>query len=267
MQRRAAAMYVALFLVIAVGAIGIITAAEPPSSELEAPDYELEPDDTFTVGDTEYTLTRIDEFSATVRWTQPNQEQSSSLTNESLLERDGSEFRVEIPPDDAPSSVALQEVFPEHDQDTTEINGTTYVIVGDDDPELVPEDEYLLEEFGPRDRLELAEGDSFRWDTAGTTVTIDAVSPQAVEVSWVGPLNRTRTIPRGETIQLDGTTLAANFVGTDYVQLTTDVDAFQEHQSRLETWDERYWGFWGVGVLSIIAAVLIGGLSYLPRRR
>lgn len=267
MQRRAAAMYVALFVIIAVGSIGFITAAEPPSEELDEFDYQLEPDDTFVLGDTEYTLTGIDSFSATVVWSEPDQPQASTITNESRIESDGTEFRVEIPSGEDPSSVTLVETYPDHDLETTEIDGVTYVIVGEEDPQLVSEDQYLLDEFGPRERRELRVDESFVWDQAGTSVTVDAISETGVDVSWVGPMNLTRTIPRGEPVQLGGTTVAANFIGTEYIQLTTDIEAFQEHQDKLQTWDERFLGFWGIGVLSLIAAILIGGLSYLPRRR
>lgn len=268
MQRRAAALYVAMFLVIAAGAIAIVSVAEAPDPAMDEYDYQVPVDSSFELDGTTYTVTRIDAFSASIAWTAPSQSQSTTWLNESEVGHDGSTYRVEIPPDSEPDGFTLQELFPNHDQNTTEIDGETYVMLEDDDGiRLIPEEEYLLDTFGPRERIELTTGDSLYWDDIDATVAIEGITQRNVEVSWVGPANRSRTFTEGVPNTLDGREYVANLVGTDYVQLTSDVDAYEDHAERLATYDERHRGFWGVGVMGIIGAVLIGGLSFLPRRR
>lgn len=268
MQRRAATLYVIMFLVIAVGAIAVISAAEAPDPAMEEYDYQVPVDGTFEIDGTTYRVARVDDFSTSIQWRASSMEQSTTWINGSEIGHDDATYRVEIPPVSDPDSVALQELFPEHNQSTTEVDGVTYVMLElDDGIRLVPEDEYLLDMFGPRERLELGVGDTIHWDDEDATVTVDAITQRNVEVSWVGPANRSRSFTEGVPNTLGDREFVANLVGTDYIQLTSDIDVYEEHAERLDTYDERHRGFWGVGVMSIIAAVLIGGLSFLPRRR
>ncbi len=268
MQRRTAAMYVVFFIVIAVGAIAFINVVEAPSPSMDEFDYQLEVDDNVTIGDRTYQVTRIDVFSMTLAWTEDEVEQSDRIANESTIESDGVEYRVEIEPGEEPEQFVLHETFPEHELDTVEHGGVTYVVIEENDEiRFVREDEYLLEEYGPRDQIELTVGDTFLWDVAEVSVTVDEITPDGVDVSWVGPEEQTRTIQSGEPTEIGDTTYIANFVGTDFVQLTTDIEAYEAHADALDTYAERNLGFWGVGVLSFLTAVLIGGLSFLPRRR
>lgn len=264
MQRRAAAMYVILFIVIAVGALSIVTFVDGPNAAMDEYDHQVSVEETFTVDGTEYRLNRLTELSATFAWTDPAAEQNAFLDNESTIESDGVEYRLTIPPDDDPDRFTLTETFPDHDLETIERDGVNYVVI---DEQLVREDEYLLEEYGPREEREFELGDTFVLDAENATVTVESISPTNVEVTWVGEATVTMTVSAGEPFELADTTYVANFVDEDTLQLTTDVEAYEEHADRLDTWDERYQGFWGIGVLSIIAAILISGLSFLPRRR
>lgn len=58
MQRRAAAAYVAVFVVIAVGAYAITAVATPPAPSFGV-DHELEQGDTVTLGGTTYEVTEL----------------------------------------------------------------------------------------------------------------------------------------------------------------------------------------------------------------
>lgn len=268
MQRRAAAMYVLFFVLIAVGSFAIVNSAEAPDPAMDEFDHQLTVDDTITIDGTTYTLTRIDVFSATFEWTQPEAEQVGTIGNESEIELEGTEYAVEIDPGDEPEGVTLLEQYPEHDLETVEIDGVTHVVIEEDnETSVVPEEEYLEDEHGPRERLELGVDDSFVWDDANASVTIDGISPTSVTVSWVGPMNRSITVQSGQPTEIGQTTYVANFVGTEYIQLTTDVEAYEEHRDEIDTHEERSQGFWGITVLSLLAAVLLGGLAYLPRRR
>lgn len=268
MQRRAAAMYVAFFLIIAVGSIGFINLVEAPSPAMDEYDHQVAPDDSFDVDDTTYTLTGIDVFSATLEWSVEESEQTELLRNESTIESEETEYRIEIPPGDEPDSFFLQELYPDHGLETVEVDGRTYVVITEnDEDEFVPEDEYLREEYGAVERLELTVDDTFYYDAVNETVTVEAIDTASVEVGWVGPEDRSITLSPGESVELEDTTFVANFVGTEYIQLTSDQAAYDEHAAAMDTWDERYLGFWAIGVLSIFSAILIGALSYLPRRR
>lgn len=268
MQRRTAAMYVVFFLVIAVGAIAFINVVEAPSPSMDEYDFQLQVDDNVTIGDTTYQVTRIDVFSATLAWTESEVEQSDNLDNESTIESEGTEYRIEIDPGEDPEGFVLHETFPEHDLDTVEVEGVTYVVIEENnETTFIPEQEYLLDEYGPREQVRLTVGDSFYLDAVDASVSVEEITSEMVSVTWVGPDEQTMTIQRGEPTEIGGTTFVTNFVGTEYIQLTTDLDAYEEHQNALDTYDERHLGFWGVGVLSMITAILIGALSYLPRRR
>lgn len=268
MQRRAAAMYVLFFLVIAVGALGFINLVDAPDESMDEFDFQLVEGSTASIDETEYTVSRIDAFSATMRFTVPDAAVTETIANESILNSTGVEYRVELPPVEDPTWIILHETYPDHGLETTEIDGVTYVQVEENDEiTLIPEDQYLEEQFGPRERLNLSIGDSFVWDERDATVTIESITATGVDVSYIGPEERSLTLVRGETTEIAGTTYGVNFVGDDTIQLTTDIDAWDSHLDALDTWDERYLGFWGIGVLSILAAILIGGLSYLPRRR
>ncbi|MFP4590916.1 MAG: hypothetical protein ACLFMX_04630 [Halobacteriales archaeon] len=270
MQRRVAALYVGLFLVIAVGAIAFISAAEAPDPAMDEYDHQAGVDDTFEIDGVTYTVASAGDVSASIEWSVESLEQTGTWLNESEVESENSTYRVEIPDEEEPSGVVLQELFPEHDLETTEVNDTTYVIIEEDDEvELVPEDEYLLDTYGQRERLELEVGDAVEWDDVDTAVTVDEITPRNVQVQWTGPANLSQTLTHGATDQIGDSDreMVPNVVDGEYLQLTADVDAYEAHAERLATFDERHQGFWGVGVMSAIGAVLIGGLSFLPRRR
>ena len=57
MQRRAVAVYVAFFVLIAAASYTLIATAEEPTITLEDADYELSENESFTVGDQTYTIT------------------------------------------------------------------------------------------------------------------------------------------------------------------------------------------------------------------
>ncbi|QLG60952.1 hypothetical protein [Halorarum salinum] len=60
MQRRAAAIYVAFFLVVGAVSFSLIATASAPELSFENPEHELGQGDTFTVDGTEYTVASID---------------------------------------------------------------------------------------------------------------------------------------------------------------------------------------------------------------
>lgn len=60
MQRRAAAVSVAFFLVVSAASYALIATAEEPTVDFEDPEYSLQEGDSFTAGGQEYTVTAIE---------------------------------------------------------------------------------------------------------------------------------------------------------------------------------------------------------------
>ncbi len=271
MQRRAAAMYVLLFLVVAVSALVFINMVDGPSDTLDEADYDLGVDDTVTVDGTDYQVSSIDQFSATLEYVIEEDDRTTTLSDGAIINVSRVEYRVEIPDVDEPENITLVETFPEHDLDTFELDGETYVIIDAEEDEFMEETAYLEQEFGPRDRIVLVEGDTFDYEDQEMDVvvdaTVDSISSAGVGISWVGPSSNSLILPRNAVSTIGNTDFGVNFVGEDMIQLSSDIEAFNDHIDALDTWDERYQGFWGIGVLGIIAAILLTGLSYLPRRR
>lgn len=264
-------MYVLFFLIIAVGSLAFINLVDGPSAEMEAVEFDLTVEDNETIIEgTAYDVTRIDAFSATLAYTVEDAEQSDTLAAGDVIVIDETEYRVEIPDEAEPDRFSLVETPPEHDLPTFEDDdGNVWVVPEDEDPLL--EEEYIEREYGPRDRIELGVGGTFSFDAGEmgvvVTVTVEAITETGVDISWTGPEERTLVLSRNAVTTIGGVDYGVVFVGDDRIQLTTDIDAFEDHLVALDTWEERHQGFWAVGVLAAIAAVLIGGLSYLPRRR
>lgn len=264
-------MYVLFFLVIAVGALAFITLVDGPAEAMDDADYELRQGSTITLEGTEYEVTRIGEFTATMTYTVEEAEHSDTLESGDLVNITGTDYRVEIPDVDEPANFTLVETYPEHDLDTTEDpDGNTLVYIEEDDA-WIPEEEYLEETYGPRERIELVTGDTFDFipeeADSPITATVGDITSAGVEISWIGPAEQSVMLQRNAINNLGGVDYGTIFVGEESFQLTTDIGAFEAHLDAHEVWEERYLGFWGIGVLGVLAAVLIGGLSYLPRRR
>jgi hypothetical protein len=79
MQRRAGAVYVALFLVITIGSYGAFATASPPPIEVQ-PDYEFQQGSTETIDGTTYNATELNGTAgeATLAWADGNE--STGLT-------------------------------------------------------------------------------------------------------------------------------------------------------------------------------------------
>lgn len=271
MQRRAAAMYVLFFLVIAVGALAFINVVDEPSAAMDERDYDVFPSGSVVLDGTEYELTRLDEFTATMTYVVVDTELRSTFGSGDLINITGTDYRVEIPDVDDPTNATLVETYPEHDLETMEdLDGNTLVYIEEDDA-WIPEETYLQQEFGPRDEIFLEVGSSFDFfppELAETaTATVEGITPAGLELVWIGDDERTLPLQRNAVNTIEGVDYGTNFVGTDYIQLTTDIESFEDHLEALDVWDERYQGFWGIGVLALLGAILIAGLSYLPRRR
>lgn len=98
MQRRAAAAYVALFLVVGAGAYAVIGVAEQPHVEMDGPTYSV--NDELTVDDRTYVLSEIETtgggggghggggggtLAGTLAWTDPDATESAAIENNATV--------------------------------------------------------------------------------------------------------------------------------------------------------------------------------------
>jgi hypothetical protein len=235
MQRRAAAAYVAVFLLIAVGSYGVIATAQAPAISLadSEVDHEVTTGQSFAVGGTEYTVGGIEssgegedattqatfEYEATV-------EQSETLENGSTVELDDRNWTVEVPAADDPSTFRLVE------------NGT-------DDPET----------------REFSEGDTYNGTKTVANVTADGATLTFETVE-----TQEATVAEGGNVTLGDTTYTAHFPDGQTVQLTTDYAAYSEEEAAVEYHHERVGGLWVVSILGSVAGVGLLALAFLPNK-
>lgn len=89
MQRRAAAAYAGLFILIAVGAYVMVGVAQEPAVTVENPDHSLGENESFEVGDRVYTVDDINgsvdaiERNTTLDWTNESERRTVTIANNS----------------------------------------------------------------------------------------------------------------------------------------------------------------------------------------
>ena len=266
MQRRATAVYGAIFLVLALGSYGMIAAASAPAISVEDPDYRVADGSEFTAGDTTYSVS-ASSGSGSISWTVPDTEYEVTWEEGDRVAFQGTNYTVNIPDGSDPRIVDLTEVRPvPEDVETTELNGTEYAVVeGEDgDRELVPLEAYLNETYGPAEVRSLEQGDSY--DYRGNSSTLEAVENGSATLAWTAPGQQSERLSEGDEVELGGTTYVAHYPEPSTLVLDSDLEAYREEVEVIDTYEERINGLWGVSILSGLSAILIIGLSYLPSR-
>lgn len=281
MQRRAVAIYLAFFLVLAASSYSVIVVAQQPPIDLDATTYSA--GDTLTVGGQTYTVDSIKKASgeggghggggggsleATIVWTNQSAQFSATLANNSTVPyRDGT-FRVLVPNTTDPGQFTLEEAFnvtailggdPDVYNETVSIDGRPHVTYRANNTN-VPLATYLPE---PR-RTRFSEGDTLSYQNNDTTVR--NVTAQQVLLVWTGNKSNTVTAGEGQNVTLGGTSHVAHFPSSKKVTLSTDHRAYQRGLARQDRFHTRMNGFWAVVYLSAVAAVLIAALGYMPVR-
>jgi len=264
MQRRAAAVSVAFFLVISAGAYAFIGAAQEPAISLENPDHAVQGGETLTVAGTEYSFTEVSDGSATATWTNQSARYTATLENGSVVEYEGTNYTVVPNEGEDPTRFRLVEKQTV-DRPTTTQNGTEYVIVEEgDNRTLVPRDQYLPE---PQQRV-FAEGDDF--DYQDTTTTVADVTREGVTLEWFAPRTNEVSFSEGENTTLGDTPYLAHFEATGTggyeLQLTDNYQDYTDDVAAQDYYTERINGLWGVSILSALASIFILMLSFLPPR-
>lgn len=261
MQRRAAAVSAALFVLVAAGAFATIGVASPPTVETTGGER-LATNETFPgANGTEYTVGDVSESSATFTWQNASARYTATLENGSNVTYSDENFTVVIPNVSEPRNFTLREVQTV-DQPTVTANGTTYVLVdrdGDGTQEAIPRDEYLGEQ-----RTEtFAVGAQLEYQN--NTTQVADITASEVTLAWTGPKTLETSASAGENVTLGGETYLV-YVQDGEAIVTGDFQGYQDSQNRIDYYHERINGLWGVVIVAGIGAFLLLALSYMPSR-
>lgn len=263
MQRRWAAVCIAFFLVMGATAFSVMALAEEPTVDIEGDTYG--DGDTFQQGGTTYTVT-ASEGSGEITFDETVEEEQAFENNTEVEFRNGT-YSVRIGAGNNADSFTLVQEFdveallsedPEVENSTfTRDDGTEVVVYrnGTTQP---------LEEYVDRDRATFGEGDSIEHDDR--TKTVANVTSERALLTWTTEQEQSVGLAEGETFTLDDTEYVAHFPENDTVVISTDVDAYETHEQKVDNFEERLSGLLYVIVFSVGSSFLIGALAFLPHR-
>jgi len=267
MQRRAAAIAVALFLVFAAGSYTLIGAAQQPDVSLDNPDYDsISEGEERTIAGTSYTFSSVSEESATATWDNESARYTATWSGgDAVVAVDGQNYSV-AGLNASEGEFELREVQ-EVDRETVEQNGTTYVVIEEgENRTLVPRDSYLPEQ----EVFEFGVGDSVEYDgNDGNETVVASVTDSEVTVEWFAPGTFEVEFSEGENTTVGETPYLAHVEtsgGSPVLELTTDYGDYHSDVAAQETFHQRTNGLWGIVILSSLAAGLLVMLAYLPSR-
>jgi len=266
MQRRAAAIYVALFVLIGAASYSLIATAQQPTVEFDDPARELTQGDRLDAGGQTYTVASVSETGGELRFTEESAEYTVAWENDSTQTVADEEWRVVVRGDD-PSAVTLRETInetailaadPDASEETVEQNGTRYVVLNNS--RLVPAAEYFPD---PETRT-YAEGD--RFDYRGNTTTVDSVTADAAELTWTAPRTNTLAVEHEANVTIGDRTYFAYVSEGSTIQLLTDYGSYQQQTAAIDQFQTYRNGLWGLSIVSFLTAVFMIGFAYLPSR-
>ena len=284
MQRRAVAVFVALFLAVA-GVAGALTAtADSPEIALENPEIDASQGDTIDAGGQSYVVADISETeegggghggSATTTITgtlerEFTAETSETWANGSTVSVDDREWRVEIAGENA-TEFTLVEVLDRQailgaddaaENETVTLDDGEYVAVTDENGErtLVPVDEY----FPAPEARSHEVGEELQYD--GQTVTVDEVTAGGAALVWETTETETVEVAQQSTVTLGGTDYVAHFPDASTLRMSTDIEAYESQVTDIERFDQYNSGLSRVLVLSVLSSIMLTGLAFIPSR-
>ena len=275
MQRRAAAVYFILFVLVGAGAYGFIQVGmSQPTVDLDGPTYAE--GDELTVGDRTYTVDSIDaeegelaEYAGDadlVRFNESKRE-TATLENDSTVTFDGGEYRV-VTGEESFTLIEEQNVSailaddPDVEDETATRDGEEFVVYRENQS-IEPLSEYLPEP----DRIEFSVGADFEYEAEDVTASVDGVSADGIRLSWAAPGEETVTLSAGDNQTVNGVEYFAHFPDENRVQILRSDQHYGTYVgelSAIEYWNERQNGVWGVVILSFITGVVLVATAYLP---
>lgn len=280
MQRRAAAAYIVLFMILAAGSVAVLAVSQPPQVTMDADEaaYTLGQGDQVTVDGRTYTVASVSPGSqASLAWTNESVpfgetwDDGSTVSNVTIggETRNGT-FVVLVENATDPTSATLRE---ETTVPTRDIDGVTYAFedVNNDSEaqpdELTPIEEYVERELaaGNLTQFTVAEGET---DYRGNVTTVNVTS-EAVELSWRAPETESVTARQASNVSLNDRQFFGFFTSQGSISLFENPEGFLAHQEEVASVDyfsERANGLWGIAILSIVAATFVVALGFLPRK-
>ena len=266
MQRRAAALYAAFFLVLSLASYGMIATASPPTVSVDDPDHRVASGGEFQLAGRTYGVSVDAEAgSATISWVNRSAVHTATWEADATVALGGTNFSVATEPDASPARVVLTEVRPLGDVTTTELDGTEYVVLGEGETrELVPVDAYLDDRYGPAETRTITVGEVVRYE--GNRTRLATVDESSATLRWTAPATRSASVAEGETVTLARRTFVAHFPDDRTLVLDRDLEAYEDELAVQDTYDERINGLWGVSILSALAVVVLLAFAYLPSR-
>jgi hypothetical protein len=279
MQRRAAAIYAVVFVLIGTASYTLIATAERPHVSFEDPDHELAQGDTVDVDGRTYTVASISAESSgggevtrsgELEWTNESARYTETWENGSTVTVDGTEYAVRPATGEGPSAFdlvrtqnrsAILRDDPDADNETVTRNGVEYVVVSQNDTgQLVPADEYFPEPESTR----YQEGDQFQYQN--NQVTVERVTNTSVELAWTAPRTTAVELTDEANATLAGQQYFVYFPDNSTVVLESDYSVYQEQVDDIDRFTTHRNGLWGVTVVSGSVTVLLIGIAFLPSR-
>lgn len=284
MQRRAAAAYVALFLVIAAGAFAFISTASAPAVSLENPDSTLQQGSTLTVNDRVYNVTKVSAtktgggghggggggitYKATLVWTNESAQWSERWSNNSTVTYEGTTYRAFIANSSQPTEIRLR--WEPTDRFSPQwVDGVQYIDAEPDTPDrqAMPVEQYI--ENSNNSTIQPVTIDatgSIQYNGNTTTITTE---PQTARLHWTAPRDNEVELSQYDNATLNGVDYAVHFTNNNTVTLQRGVEAQAQLHESIEQehrFHERINGFWGIVIISILGTVLLAALAFLPRK-
>jgi hypothetical protein len=289
MQRRAAAVSVAFFVLVSAASYALIATAESPEVTFENPEPELQQGDAVEVGGQQHTVSSISAEmessgggghggggggtlvrSGEISWTNESARYTETWDNGSTVTRDNQSYTVVVENASDPASFVLREqinrtaILLEDENAENELatyNGSEWVVINrDGEQTLVAPEEYFPE---PNER-QYAEGDNFPYN--GQRVVVADVTSSAVTIEWTAPRENTISLAQETNVTIQDQTYLVFFPDNSTVYLTQDFESYQAQTNQIELHHEHESGLWGIIILSGIAVTMLLGMAYLPSR-
>lgn len=285
MQRRAAAAYVALFLVIAAASYGVIATTQNPAASVSAEEaeYTLTAGSQIEVDGRTYNVTEISaeessdggghgggggvEYAGTLTWTNESAVQTATWEANTTITygSDNTTYRVLIANVSNPTSVQLRPEPPD-DANPRFVNDTQVVDVDIDDDGFVergvPIGRYLSQ---VENRSNVTIGSSATIN--GTQRQVASLTNESVTFEWTAPEDNEIELGQAALVELRGTEYLVYFEDGETAYLdANDSTEYYQRKADHDAMRKRMNGFWAVTIISSISAGGMVGLAFLPRR-